>query len=542
MAKHRPAAVGIDFGTSTSLVARRRPGQPLEILPIGDRRWLPSLVGRHDGRFVVGEDAERLAPEQVVRSIKKAITEDTHTVTFGPPETAVKVRSDELIVEILQELSRRSTASGLQLNRHRDLRLGCPAMWERGQRQRLVGLVEAAGIHTDALTLVEEPVAAGLAWIARRSAQGDRFDGRLLVFDMGGGTLDVAVLDVTPGDPPSVRVLTSVGLPLAGDALDDSIAADLHTELAGRGVDIGALRRPTDAESEIRRQAREAKVLLSAKETQSIVFARDAFGGDRVPVVRYSRDRLEEIFRPHMDQAVEMVWDALRLARLTHVRGATVSEIVRTAPDLLARDVHHVILAGGMSRIPYVKRRLTELLPHTEVFDTVGLAADETVVAGLTDTSDADPLNLYRPGFDVTLTWDDGEPTTLYGAYTPLFTMSQVRTMAMPNFEKILGQRDGIPRQRQGELRVSTPAGESVNLVARDKFGDTRVIEALPVPFGHKDLMLRLYSDGRVYFRDGLGHTHDLRVEPWPEIEGADTAPPPEYVPDPKVHYPFNLR
>jgi molecular chaperone DnaK len=537
MARHRPAAVGIDFGTSTSLVARRRMSEPVEVFSIGaGRKWLPSLVGRHDGRYVVGEEAEPLAPEQVIRSVKSSITQDQPEVTFGDGDAAVEVQRDDIIVEILRELGKRSKDNGLQLNRHRDLRLGCPAMWRRDQRQLLTDLVAAAGIRVDALTLVEEPVAAGLAWISSGYVEPETIDGRLLVFDMGGGTLDVAVLDVEAGNPPGVRVLASVGVATAGDALDEAIERDLHAELAAHGVEIGQL---TKARGELLRQAREAKVLLSTRQTQSIAFARASFGGRRVPTVRYGRDRLEDVFRPHMVKAEAKVWEALRLARLTHYRGSSVSEILKTPTDELARDVDYVVLAGGMSRIPYVKRRLGELLPRAELFDSVGVAADEAVVAGLTDTSGTDPINLYRPGFDFTLTWDGGQSLPLYEAYTPLFTMPELLTMAAPNFTNEVDRR-GIPRQRQGELRVSTPAGHSVNLIEIDNFGQEHVIERLAVPFGFYDLLFRLHCDGRVYLRDGNNHNHTLRVEPWPVIHGPDSKSDPGQSPDLPVYYPFN--
>src|SRR5579859_7549342 len=123
MARHRPSAVGIDFGTSTSLVARRHGSEPPEILAIGvSRRWLPSLFGRHNGHLLVGEDVESLTPEQVVRSIKRAITLDHAMVTFGDSESGAEVSRDEVITEILREVARRAKTRGLPLDRQRDLR------------------------------------------------------------------------------------------------------------------------------------------------------------------------------------------------------------------------------------------------------------------------------------------------------------------------------------------------------------------------------------------------------------------------------------
>jgi molecular chaperone DnaK len=540
MARHRPPAVGIDFGTSTSLIARRQAAEPAEIFSFGSRRWLPSLVGRQDGRFIAGDDAESLAPDQIIRSVKRAITFDQPTVTLGGREGGAKVSRDDAITEILRELARRAKEGGLPLGRQRDIRLGCPAMWRRDQRQLILDLAAGAGLPAKAAILVEEPVAAGLAWLSSGYVDPRTIEGRLLVFDMGGGTLDIAVLDVEGGDPPGVRVLTSVGLREAGDALDEAIAKDLTTELVERGIEIGRLRKPEKAEIEILRQARAVKVRLSTRESQSLAFIPAAFGGNKVPAVRYTRDRLEEVFCPQMAAAEEKVWDALRLARLTHYRGSSTSKIFRTSIDELARDVHYLLLAGGMSRIPYVKRRLTELLPKAKLFDSIGVAADETVVAGLTDNSGADLINLYRPGFDFTLTWDGGQSLRLYEAYTPLYEMYQLYTMYEPSYTYRAGRRQGIPQQRQGDLHVSTPSGDRVNLVHVDKYGQEHVIERLPIRFGFHDLLFRLRCDGRVYISDGTNEGHQLRVEPWPVIHGPDSRQEPEEPPDPPVYYPFN--
>jgi hypothetical protein len=256
--------------------------------------------------------------------------------------------------------------------------------------------------------------------------------------------------------------------------------------------------------------------------------------------LRYERARLEEVFRPQLEQAEQKIWDALRLARLTHVRSNAVSTILRTPLADLAADVDHVLLAGGMSRIPMVRRRLAELLPGAVLHDSVGVDADETVVAGLADTGDADPINLYRPCFDFTLSWD-GSQVPLYEAYTPLFETYQLATMNEPSYVATAGQRHGLPQQRQGELQVYTATGVPVNIERFGKDGQVLdVLERLPVRFGHRDVTFRLYTDGRVILMDGVGHSHTLRVEPWPVIHGAGSRPEIPRQPEPKVYYPFN--
>ena len=314
MARHRPPAVGVDFGTTTSLVARRKGSEPLELLPIGAaQRWLPSLAGRQDGNLLVGEDAADLSSTQVIRSIKRAITFDQSTVTLGNGD---QLDRDEAIVALLRAVGERAAARGVSLERQRDLRIGCPAMWRREQRHLLLDLVRRAGIDVGAASLVEEPVAAGLAWIGSGAVDARRIGGRLLVFDMGGGTLDIAVLDIAPGDPPVVSVLTSTGLPVAGDALDEAIAEDLTAEIGKNGIDLLALKRPEAARDNILEQARQAKMLLSTEEQARVVFRRVVFGA-QVPPVTYVRERLEEVFAPQL--ALPLLRHALLAAGADHV-------------------------------------------------------------------------------------------------------------------------------------------------------------------------------------------------------------------------------
>jgi molecular chaperone DnaK (HSP70) len=87
-------------------------------------------------------------------------------------------------------------------------------MWDGPQLKRLLDLAEKAALPVDSSTLVDEPIAAGVAWVSHRFlAYGERPEGRLLVFDMGGGTLDIAVLDVVGGERPEISVLSALGTP-----------------------------------------------------------------------------------------------------------------------------------------------------------------------------------------------------------------------------------------------------------------------------------------------------------------------------------------
>jgi len=240
-AARRPS-VGVDFGTSTTLVASTR-----GVVPIGnDNTFMPSLVGyADDGTVVVGERALDLPDGRLIRSIKRSITDGREYVRVETPTGVRDVRVDDLIVELLREVGRRGARRGQDVGVGSLVRLGCPAMWDGHQRRRLLSAAQRADLPVVLSTMVDEPVAAGIAWLSQQSTLDRPL--RIVVFDMGGGTLDIAVLAVRGGHHKDVSVLAALGVPEAGDALDLAIAADLDFELARIGVDLDALARPRRA-------------------------------------------------------------------------------------------------------------------------------------------------------------------------------------------------------------------------------------------------------------------------------------------------------
>ena len=140
---HSETTIGIDFGTTTSLVAEGVPGRQPIVFPIGEStNYLPSLVGLDQtGTLVVGDEAGRLASDKVRRSVKRCITRDQHEVMLGDGST---LDVDKAIRGLLATVARRAREGGLDLT-GQSTRLGCPAMWTGAQRQRLLGLAEEAG-------------------------------------------------------------------------------------------------------------------------------------------------------------------------------------------------------------------------------------------------------------------------------------------------------------------------------------------------------------------------------------------------------------
>src|SRR5258705_12192210 len=193
-------AVGVDFGTSTSLVAERDGVERAEVLPLGFElrtRYLPSVAALRGGRIVLAEQAEGRRSDGVIRSIKRGITENRDTIRVPTTDGALEGSVDEVVLGLLTEIGVRTRAQGLPLDEEPLVRLGCPAMWTGPQRRRLLGLARKAGLPVDHATLVDEPVAAGVAWLAHRYlAPRNSPQGRVRGSDMGAGTLDLAVRNV----------------------------------------------------------------------------------------------------------------------------------------------------------------------------------------------------------------------------------------------------------------------------------------------------------------------------------------------------------
>ena len=420
---------------------------------------------------------------------------------------------DDAITAVFNELRARATANDIELNED-SIRLGCPALWDAAQRKRLLRLAQRAGIPAGDHTLIDEPVAAGVGWVRNRVVRHEEIiEGKVLVFDMGGGTLDIAVLDVfgRPGGDPAITVLSSLGLNEAGDVLDSRLgdrlrekilAEDPKADLALPGVDQA-----------IQREARDAKVRLSSEREVPIQIR---IAGAVLPSVTLTRSELEAQLKSQLDQALDLAWKALRVARLTYELGGDVQTIQATSRKDLARDVTYLLPVGGMSRVPAVTERLLEAFPHAELLENTGIASDEAVAAGLADPQSYERISLNRPAFDFVLQ-AQGREFPLYTAYEPLYPRWQVFQRTVLYFDARVEARD-LPKSGTGLIVVRTPGGEMVEVNLEGRVGS-----GIQVPFGHQDVRLHLYTNGRVIITDGRGRTHDFKVSSWPAIRGANT-------------------
>lgn len=503
----RPA-VGLDFGTSTTLVA-----SPEGAVPIGaSLPWMPSVVGYgDDGSVVLGEAALDAPVEQVVRSVKRSITEGHDYVRVDTPTGIRDVRAEDLIVELLREATRRGRAAGQDLTGKGVVRLGCPAMWDGHQRRRLLDAARRAGMPVTLASLVDEPVAAGIAWLAdRRIGSGGPL--RVVVFDMGGGTLDIAVLDVRGVNHHDVSVLAALGVAEGGDSLDDAIAEDLDYALGTAGVDVDALSDPGRARRRLVDAAREAKIALTTDLEHVVALPRRLFGTHEL---WYTRDQLKTVFEAQMDRADMYVAAALRAARLAEVTSGTAYDIARTPIDELVESVDVVVLSGGMSQIPYVAQRMGELFPPTTRIEPASVPTENAVALGLAKASQYGRINMYRPAFDVLVEWDRRrQARTIYEAYTPLVESWQIARGGSDLRFIRNGLELSLPQEGKGRLRLVSYSGGRV----RATLGGES-LDGFPVALSEQKFEFSIYPNGRIRMTDGAG-TYDGQVEDWHTIQG----------------------
>lgn len=529
---------GLDFGTSTSLISESGPARTA-VTPIGlAEKWLPSLLAREGSRWAAGDAATAFPEEQIIRSAKRAITRRQSIFTVSDGRTEIEVDADEVIREILRELVDVAEDAYVSLNDETEVRLGCPAMWEGDQRRRLIRLAKEAGISVSESTVIDEPIAAGIAWINQRTRRGEHVRGKLLVFDMGGGTLDVAVLHVDgrptePGQkrvPPVISVQSSIGVDEAGDALDDAMEVDFVGRLAELGFDVD--RHPAREEliGWLRRAARTAKVELSVAEETTVVVGHPSI---EIPTFPYSRQELETAFAPQLERAVGVVFLALRAALMSQVKSpldqrAMAPDVSRSLPDTtLAAAVDYVVLAGGMAKIPAVRERFGELCGGDRIWVGAdegparsGVDSTDMIALGLSYHEDSDRMNLHRPGFDFVLEWidrDTGESReeVVYRAYTPLYTRFDVYYQ---NSTKYRWRRDSstpLPTRGEALLSVRSLTGERLDF----SYNGQR-LPGIRMEFGSRDFIVTLEPNGRVFWCDGGGREGAVRVAQWPVIRG----------------------
>lgn len=345
-------SIGIDLGTTNSVIARLDAGQARAI-PIDGRTTLPSIVLFEEGRVVVGQEAsnlELLRPGDTIRSVKRQMGTAHRYAVGGQELTPARVSA-----EILRAL--KSGAERVIGEEIRDVVITVPAYFNDAQRRATLEAGELAGLNV--LRLLNEPTAAALCY-EKLGLDGAEQPELILVYDLGGGTFDVSVLEVFRG---AREVRATLGNSrLGGDDFDDKLITLFVDELKGRrGVDV---RDDALAMARLRRAAEQAKIALSL---DTRVLVREEFiagsEGESIHLEReVTRRELEELITPFIDSTLELTRRAIADAGIS--------------PD----ELTCICLVGGSTRVPFVRARLTEefRLPIHDEIDAdlaVGLGA-----------------------------------------------------------------------------------------------------------------------------------------------------------------------
>jgi molecular chaperone DnaK len=346
--------VGIDLGTTNSEVAIVENGQARILAGTDGDLLLPSCVGFSDtGKLLVGREALRqyaAAPDRTVKSIKRWMGTD-HKTTLQVSSTETRdYLPHEISAIILRALKQRAeTALGDEVTQ---AVITVPAYFTDAQRQSTKLAGEIAGLEV--LQIINEPTAAALAYDVRSDATE-----RVLVYDLGGGTFDVSVVEIT-GDV--TEVLASHGNNrLGGDDFDRLL--QLH--LADRFRQTHGVDAPNDAVTEARllRAAEQVKIDLSS---HGFAPVREAFLGSKGKTALHldteiARSDFEALIRPLLDETLTSIDRALTDAKLD------------------AEGLDRIILVGGSTRIPLVQQMIEE---HLEQAPTDGVQPDLCVALG----------------------------------------------------------------------------------------------------------------------------------------------------------------
>ncbi len=351
--------VGIDLGTTNSVIAIVEGGQPVVIPNAEGSRITPSVVAfTKDGQRLVGQLAKRQAvvnPERTIVSIKRKMGSDYKVVIDGKAYTP-----QEISAMILQKLKQDAEAYlGVPIKK---AVITVPAYFTDAQRQATKDAGTIAGLEV--LRIINEPTASALAYGLDK--EGEQ---KILVFDLGGGTFDVSILEV--GDGVFEVKATCGDNHLGGDDWDQRIIDWLIEEFKKEtGID---LRNDRMAMQRLKEAAEKAKIELSsmAETIISLPFITADHTGPKHLEKTLTRAKFEELTYDLVERLVGPTMRALEDAKLS------------------PSDISKVLLVGGATRMPMVQRKVKELLgkePSKEINPdecvAIGAAIQAAILAG----------------------------------------------------------------------------------------------------------------------------------------------------------------
>ena len=350
-------AVGIDLGTTNSVVAVLEGGEPTVIANAEGARTTPSVVGfSKTGEVLVGEIAKRQAVtnvERTISSVKRHMGDNSWKVQIDEKS----YNPQQISAFILQKLKKDAEAYlGEPVT---DAVITVPAYFNDAQRQATKDAGQIAGLNVQ--RIVNEPTAAALAYGLEKGKE----DELILVFDLGGGTFDVSLLEVGKDDDgfSTIQVrATSGDNKLGGDDWDQRIVDWLVTQVKnGYGVDLG---KDKVALQRLKEAAEQAKKELSSATTTNITL-------QYLSMTENGPIHLDEtLTRSHFE---EMTKDLLERTK------APFRQVINDA-EIKLGDIDHVVLVGGSTRMPAVTDVVKELTGGKE--PNKGVNPDEVVAVG----------------------------------------------------------------------------------------------------------------------------------------------------------------
>jgi len=363
--------IGIDLGTTNSCVAVIEGNEPKVIVNGEGQRTTPSVVGFKDnGERTVGDPAKRQAvtnPEKTIYSIKRFMGSDYSEIkkeATKMPYKVVKINKNNVAVEIdgknyvPQEISAvvlqnlKKTAEEYLGGVVTDAVITVPAYFNDAQRNATKEAGEIAGLNV--LRIINEPTAASLAY-----GLDENEDKKIVVYDLGGGTFDVSVLEI--GDGVFEVLSTNGDTHLGGDNFDEIIMDWILSEFKEQsGIDIS---KDSMALQRIKEAAEKAKVELSSSSTTEInlpYLTADSTGPKHL-VTKLSRPKFESMVEDLVRRSIVPCEKALKDAKLN------------------VTDIDEVILVGGSTRIPIIQESVEKFFKRKP---SKGVNPDEVVAMG----------------------------------------------------------------------------------------------------------------------------------------------------------------
>ena len=345
--------IGIDLGTTNSCVATIENGEPVVIANAEGARTTPSVVAfNKDGERLIGITAKRQAvtnPERTMISVKRHMGTDWKTDIDGTEYTP-----QEISAFILQKL--KADAEAYLGHEIKQAVITCPAYFTDAQRKATKDAGRIAGM--DVLRIINEPTAAALAYGADKGE-----DQTILVYDLGGGTFDVSILEIYDVDgQPQIEVKATAGNnKLGGDDFDERIIEWLVSEFKREtGIDLS---KDNQAMSRLKEAAEKAKIELSGTQSSQInlPFITMKDGNPEHLDITMSRARFEDLIAKHIEDTMAPTRQAMKDA------------------GVKKGDVDKVILVGGSTRVPAVQ---TAIEKETGKAPYKGINPDEAVAMG----------------------------------------------------------------------------------------------------------------------------------------------------------------